>query len=269
MHSWQSWAEYSSWRAQAWKPLVLWRTRNHPQGLRWVLLALTQKPGRTMPCRADAVPHDRGRTRRQKVSKFLQTSSFARRRTKMKTRTRCDFSFFSKNRLHYFYCIESNVLHYLLLWEMFSSKNGSGTLSLAEKCSLQRASVEVKDFFLSLPMALERDDVVVVHAAWDEESDAQRYRAVRFRWVHFRMAEAKRMVHSMRSSEKLRQSEGNAIHSVYQALWRQKPVGLEERQYSDERWKIKCSFNMLQIVKDCKFLDSQTAWLSGSIHLSF
>lgn len=29
---------------------------------------------------------------------------------------------------------------------------------------------EVKEFFLSLPMALERDDVVVVHAAWDEES---------------------------------------------------------------------------------------------------
>ena len=60
----------------------------------------------------------------------------------------------------------------------------------------------------------------------------------------------------MRSSEKLRQSEGNAIHSVYQALWRQKPVGLEERQYSDEQWKINCSFNMLQIVKDCKFLDT-------------
>ncbi|CAK9075610.1 unnamed protein product [Durusdinium trenchii] len=29
---------------------------------------------------------------------------------------------------------------------------------------------EVKAFFLSLPMALERDDLVVVHAAWDEES---------------------------------------------------------------------------------------------------
>jgi len=43
---------------------------------------------------------------------------------------------------------------------------------------------EVKDFFLSLPMALERDDVVVVHAAWDEES-----------------------------SEKLRQSEGNVIEA--------------------------------------------------------
>ena len=71
-------------------------------------------------------------------------------------------------------------------------------------------------------------------------------------------AEAKRMVHSnMRSSEKLRQSEGNAIHSVYQALRRLKPVGLEERQYSAKRLKINCNFNMLQIVKGCKFLDSQ------------
>ena len=36
----------------------------------------------------------------------------------------------------------------------------------------EQAHVEAKAFFLSLPMALEREDVVVVHAAWDEEQQA-------------------------------------------------------------------------------------------------
>lgn len=86
------------------------------------------------PCRSDAVPRDRGMTRRQKVSKFLQTSSFARRRTKInkdgngnsnsvwleREKTDC---------INYFYWSESNVLHHLLLWEMFFFERKKGTLS--------------------------------------------------------------------------------------------------------------------------------------------
>ena len=217
------------------------------------------------PCRSDAVPRDRGRTRRQKVSKFLQTSSFARRRTKINKDGNGNSNSVWLERekadcINYFYWSESNVLHHLLLWEMFLS-NGKTELCLSQKSAfLRKRAVEVKDFFLSLPMALERDDVVVVHAAWDEESDAQRCRAVRFRWVHFRTAESKRMVHSMRSSEKLRQSEGNAIHSVYQALWRQNSM-----QTSDGRSiVVSTCFKLWRIAS---FL-TQMAWLSRSIHLS-
>lgn len=108
------------------------------------------------PCRSDAVPRDRGMTRRQKVSKFLQTSSFARRRTKInkdgngnsnsvwleREKTDC---------INYFYWSESNVLHHLLLWEMFFS-NGKKELclSFAEKCFLEKASCRGERLFFEL-----------------------------------------------------------------------------------------------------------------------